>query len=69
MKIYKVIITAAAPQHQEIRAVRAANKAQAIHHAAKLHITASVATQDDSVEFGTMGIAIEDANADTPDAA
>ncbi len=69
MKIYKVVITAASthPGGQEIRAVRAKNKAQARLHAAKLHITAEVATQEDSFKFGAMGISVEDA-IEEPDA-
>jgi hypothetical protein len=63
MKIYRVVITGSTehPEAQEIRAVRAKSKAQARAHAAKLHITAEVATQEDSFKFGEMGIAIEDA--------
>lgn len=61
MKIYKVVITASKPEHFELRAVRAKNKAQARSHAAKLHIEVEVATQEDSFKFGEMGIAIEDA--------
>lgn len=61
MKIYKVVITASKPEHFELRAVRAKNKAQARLHAARLHITAEVATQEDSFKFGEMGIAVEDA--------
>jgi hypothetical protein len=71
MKIYKVVITASALRKtetadHEIRAVRAKTRAQAVAYAARLHITAEVATQEDSFKFGEMGIAIEDATETAP---
>ena len=47
-----------------LRIVRAASRAQAIRHVAKDTITARLATVEDGIEAGQLGIEIEDATKD-----
>jgi hypothetical protein len=53
---------------QQVRLVRAPNRAQALAHVARSTIAVSVATQDELVKMLTGGIKVEDVTqADTPD--
>jgi hypothetical protein len=53
---------------QQVRLVRAPNRAQALAHVARSTIAVSVATQNDLVKMLTAGIQVEDVTqADTTD--
>jgi len=51
---------------QQVRLVRAPNRAQALAHVARATIAVNVASQDDLVKMLTAGIAVEDVSPPEP---